>query len=123
MTNPEVRFGDKVRLTREGIVSVVDSVGNFHIDHDTYVREEHYTVEILERAPKEFKVGDDIEWSDLALLKHGTVLVNRSEGRGTPRVVDAVYKYLVLNSVDKFPFSYYDDSYFPDFFIAYIPEG
>lgn len=127
MSTPEVRVGDRVRITTstEGVINYVSSSGSgIELDGiDEYFNLNTQNVEILERAPKVFTVGDAIAWSDLSLLKNGTVLVNTSESHETPRIVDSVHEYLVLNSIDRFPFSYYDDNMFPDFVIAYIPEG
>lgn len=126
-TVQQVNIGDKVRITTtsEGIVGWVSgSRTGFELEgQDEYFSTSSQSVEILERAPKVFKVGDTIGWPDLRLLKDGTVLVNTSESHKTPRIVDSTREYLVLNSVDRFPFSYYDDNMFPDFAIVYIPEG
>lgn len=128
MSTPEVRIGDKVRITHSNSYEgVVTGVGEYGLDLDggRYYQtiREGQSVEILERAPKGFKVGDSVKSSDFSLLQHGTVLINPTESGGTPRVVDAERRYLVMNSVDKFPFSYYDDFYFPNFVIIYIPKG
>lgn len=123
----QVNIGDKVRITTtsEGIVEWVSgSRTGFELEGvDEYFSTSSQSVEILESAPKVLKVGDSVKSSDLGLLKHGTVLIDPTEAAGTPRVVDAERKYLVLNSVDKFPFSFYDDFYFPNFVIVYIPKG
>lgn len=58
---PEVKVGDKVRVTREGEVTFVYlSTGNFVLDSGEFVVVRKAEVEILERAYVAPKVGDTL---------------------------------------------------------------
>lgn len=128
MSTPEVRIGDRVRITRtnvyEGVVSGITDFG-LDLDGGRYVRtcDESENVEILERAPKVFKVGDPVLTSELDLLVDGTILINEDESTQAPRFVDASRKMVILSSVEKFPFDFYSGSTSYRFTVAYVPQG
>jgi hypothetical protein len=84
--NPEVRKGDRVRMTYEGVVTKVYAGGKPEIDH-RYVEGAPDAVQILERAKPDLRPGDVVvnSFSGIYLIGHRNVHYTSTVGS----VIDA----------------------------------